>query len=69
MQALRKRTLGSRRARLRELRRAGIIDDDAFHGLGEELDLADVRSSVGREGGGAAPCWPSNQTQAQKISI
>jgi len=29
-------------ARLRELRRAGVIGDDAFHRLEEELDLADL---------------------------
>ena len=28
-----------------------------------------LRSAVGSEGGGGAPCWPSNQTQAQKIGI
>jgi hypothetical protein len=42
MQALRNLTLGNRRARLRELRRAGVIGDDAFHGLEEELDLPDL---------------------------
>jgi CPA1 family monovalent cation:H+ antiporter len=42
MQALRRLSLDSRRARLLELRRTGVIGDDAFHRLEEELDRADL---------------------------
>ena len=45
IQALRRLTLDERRGRLLELRRAGVIGDDAFHRLEEELDLADLDRS------------------------
>jgi Na+/H+ antiporter len=45
IQALRRLTLDSRRARLLELRRTGVVGDDAFHRLEEELDLADLNRS------------------------
>jgi hypothetical protein len=54
MQALRKRTREAAPARLRELRRAGVSGDDAFHRLEEELDLADLagdRRELGRRWG------------------
>ena len=38
-------TLDRRRARLLELRRTGVIGDDAFHRLEEELELADLDRS------------------------
>jgi CPA1 family monovalent cation:H+ antiporter len=45
IQGLRRLTLDRRRARLLELRRTGVIGDDAFHRLEEELDLADLDRS------------------------
>jgi CPA1 family monovalent cation:H+ antiporter len=42
IQALRRFTVDERRGRLLELRRTGVIGDDAFHRLEEELDLADL---------------------------
>jgi len=45
IQSLRRLTLDRRRARLLELRRTGVIGDDAFHRLEEELDLADLDRS------------------------
>lgn len=45
VQGLRRLTLDSRRARLLELRRTGVVGDDAFHRLEEELDLADLNRS------------------------
>ena len=45
IQSLRGLTLDTRRARLLELRRTGVIGDDAFHRLEEELDLADLDRS------------------------
>jgi monovalent cation/hydrogen antiporter len=45
IQALRRLTLDERRGRLLELRRTGVIGDDAFHRLEEELDLADLNRS------------------------
>ena len=39
------RLLDRRRARLLELRRTGVIGDDVFHRLEEELDLADLDPS------------------------
>jgi monovalent cation/hydrogen antiporter len=45
IQALRRLTLDERRGRLLELRRTGVIGDDAFHRLEEELDLADLDRS------------------------
>jgi CPA1 family monovalent cation:H+ antiporter len=45
IQSPRRLTLDRRRARLLELRRTGVIGDDAFHLLEEELDLADLDRS------------------------
>ena len=45
IQSVRRLTLDRRRARLLELRRTGVIGDDAFHLLEEELDLADLDRS------------------------
>jgi len=45
IQSPRRLTLDRRRARLLELRRTGVIGDDAFHRLEEELDLADLDRS------------------------
>jgi hypothetical protein len=45
IQSLRRLTLDRRRARLLELRRTGVIGNDAFHRLEEELDLADLDRS------------------------
>jgi hypothetical protein len=70
LQALRKRTREAARPRLRELQRAGVSGDDAFHRFEEELDLADLavdRRELVR--GGGAQWSPSNQTKAQKIGI
>jgi hypothetical protein len=69
MQSLRKRTLGSRRARPRELRRAGVTGDDLFHEPEEELDLADVAVDRREKAEVGTPWPPSSQTQAQKIGI
>ena len=45
IQSVRRLTLDRRRARLLELRRTGVIGNDAFHRLEEELDLADLDRS------------------------
>jgi CPA1 family monovalent cation:H+ antiporter len=48
-QALRARALAARRNRLLAMRRDGVIGDEAFHRIEEELDLAEL-ALTGRRG-------------------
>jgi CPA1 family monovalent cation:H+ antiporter len=43
--ALRRQSVATKRIKLAELRRAGIIDDDVFHALEQELDWAELAAS------------------------
>jgi CPA1 family monovalent cation:H+ antiporter len=43
--ALRRENIAAKRIKLAELRREGVIDDDVFHALEQELDWAELAAS------------------------
>ena len=69
MQVLRERTEANRYARLRELRFAGVMRNDAFTRLEEELDPADLEVDSQGRGRRWAAWWRSHEAQTQKIGI